>query len=470
MTLTPDELARLSIFEGIPAEQLAWLCECGEEVVLASGQRMFERGTPARWMFVVVEGVIRGFEEVGGQWLVVATTRRGEVTGMLPFSRMTHYPRHTIAAEPSRVLRVDKRHFPIMLTRSMKMGQRLVAQMSDRVRGDVRLEQQREKMLALGRLSAGLSHELNNPAAALRRATSRLKERSGALDVLSAAMVRCHLDEEALDAVDRLRSAASPDTAQELSPLERSAREEDLLEWLEDNGVSEAWEIVWALVNSGYSVEDLATLAAGVPASALGDTLAWVAAGLGSQALLGEIHGAAQRISELIASIEKYSHMDRSSAHQPTDVGEGIEATLAMLRSRIADQGIRLLLEYEPKLPSIPANAGELNQVWTILAENALDAMPDGGELRLAVSQDEGFVVVQVADTGPGIPGDVIPRIFEPFFTTKDVGEGTGLSLDIARRVASTHQGSIDVESRPGRTVMHVRLPVSPDPVVSGVA
>ncbi len=460
MTLTPEQLRLLPTFEGIPRAQLEWFCERGDEIVLAPGEHMFELGEPARWMYVVVEGVIRWFEEVGGQWLLVATTTRGQVTGMLPFSRMTHYPRYTVAAEPSRVLRLDKEAFQEMLGMCLEMGKRLVAEMSDRVRGDVRLEQQREKMQALGRLSAGLAHELNNPAAALRRATALLEDRRKALDALASTMVRHRLDGEVIEAIDHFRHAARPSATTGLSPLDRSLLVEDVETWLENNGVPEPWEIAATLVDFGYTVEALEELAARVPQRVLGDAVAWVGTGLGTDALLEEIHLCAERVSEVVSSVKSYSHMDRSTAHEPTDVPEGIDHTLSVLGGRIREQGVRLRREYEDELPPIPANAGELNQAWTLLIENALDAMSNGGELQLRAQRNEAFVEVQVVDDGPGIPPELRSRVFEPFFTTKTVGEGTGLGLDIALRIVTTHQGHIDVESRPGRTAMLVRLPI----------
>ena len=211
MSFTREELRTLDILEGLPDEQLDWLCEHGEKVTIESGEHMFDRGQVADALWIVVEGVIQGFEEIGGQWLLVATTVRGQVTGMLPFSRMTHYPRHTVAAEPSEVLRLDASLFGELLEVSEEVGRRLVAQMSDRVRGDVRLEQQSEKMMALGRLSAGLAHELNNPAAAVRRAAALLSEHRAKLPALVTALVRHQVGEQGLEKLEQLRSLGRQD-------------------------------------------------------------------------------------------------------------------------------------------------------------------------------------------------------------------------------------------------------------------
>ena len=467
MSFTRDELRPLDILEGLPDEQLDWLCEHGERITLEPGEHMFDRGQVADALWIVVNGVIQGFEEIGGQWLLVATTVTGQVTGMLPFSRMTHYPRHTVAAEPSEVLRLDASLLKELLDVSQEVGRRLVAQMSDRVRGDVRLEQQGEKMMALGRLSAGLAHELNNPAAAVRRAAALLSEHRAKLPALVTALVRHQVSEQGLEKLEHLRSLGMRDDGSTATALERSEREDDLLEWLEDHGVAEPWEVAATFNEASLGVEDLADVAQSVPEAALPDALAWLGAGINSDRIVEEIKSAAGRISELVASIKTYSHMDRSGEHKPTDVRLGVDNTLKMLGHKLKEKAIRLVREYQDDLPLIPANAGELNQVWTNLLDNAIDAVDQGGELILRARLNDLWVEVEVVDDGPGIPDEILSHIFEPFFTTKDVGVGTGLGLGIAMRIVETHQGHIEVKSRPGQTVMCVRLPVgrtSPDP------
>ena len=460
MKFTVDELRPLSIFEGLSENRLAWFCEHGAKIELVAGDRMLERGQPADFMFVVVTGTIDGYEEIGGQWLVVATTKRGQATGTLPFSRMTHYPRYVVAVEPSQVLRIEKSDFREMVSVAWGVVERLVAQMSDRVRGDVRLEQQREKMMALGKLSAGLAHELNNPSAAVSRAAATLSAHLAKLAACVTGLIRLNLDEATIDAINLLPTVVRTRESIVLSPLERGEREEELTAWLEDRGVAEGWEIAGTFADAGLGVEDLEEFEGKVPAVALGDALGWVECGIAAERMVAEIASSSERITTLITSVKTYSHMDRSSEHKLTDVREGLDSTLTMLRHKLERKSIRLSRNYEEDLPMIPANAGELNQVWTNLIDNAIDAMGEGGELSIEAKQDESRVEVDVIDDGPGIPDDLRPRIFDPFFTTKGVGEGSGLGLDIALRIVRTHRGHIDVRSKPGRTEMRVHLPV----------
>jgi len=461
MKCSRDELRDLRIFEGLSDDQLAWFCERGSRIELDTDQRMFERGQPADFLFVVVAGAVDGYEETGGQWLVVATTERGQVTGMLPFSRMTHYPRYTVAVEPSVVLRIRKVDFQDMLSISLEVGQRLVSEMSDRVRGDVRLEQQQEKMMALGKLSAGLAHELNNPAAAVARAAATLSEHLAKLPTCVTGLIRAQLDEVAIDAIGQLPASARPDAAMRLSPLARAEKEEVLTAWLEDHAVADGWKMAGTFADAGLGVEELDLFTDRVPAASVGDALSWIDCGLAAGRVVAEIASAADRISSLVASVKIYSNMDRSSEHKPTDVREGIDNTLEVLRHKLESKGIRIERDYREDLATVPANAGELNQVWTNLIDNAVDAMEKNGRLRIEAKNLDSGIVVRVVDDGSGIPDDLRRRIFDPFFTTKEVGEGTGLGLDIVRRIVRTHRGRIDLESRPGHTEMRVRLPVS---------
>jgi len=464
MRFSPAELGDVAVLRGLPDAHVAWFAEHGERIDLAPSEHMFERGQPADFMFIVVGGTIEGYEEIGGELLLVATTGPGQVTGMLPFSRMTHYPRFTVAIEPSQVLRVRKEHFPAMLAVSYEVGRRLVAEMSDRVRGDVRLEQQQARMAALGRLSAGLAHELNNPAAAAGRAAAALSDDLSGLSKLVMNLARKDGRDAHVVAIEHLYGLTRERAGNLASTLVRSRHEEELGAWLEEREIPTAWEVAGTFADAGIVVDDLEQFFADVPEALLADALGWTASHLSLQRIASEIASACDRISQLVGSVKAYSHMDRSPEHKPTDVREGIDNTLTLLGHKMKRKQIRLVREFADDLPEVSGNAGELNQVWTNLIDNAVDAVEEGGEVRIGVVGSGPAVDVTITDNGHGIPPDLLNRIFEPFFTTKGVGQGTGLGLDIARRIVRAHRGSLSLRSRAGWTEALVRLPASQEP------
>jgi signal transduction histidine kinase len=456
-----DDLRAVPGLAGLPDDLLAWLAEKGEVVEAPPGERLFNPGDPADHMYVVLSGAIQVFTPVGGQFLLFDTFETGRISGNLPYSRLTHFPGYMAALQPSRVFRLNKGHFPEMLQRSPELGQRLVSIMSDRVRDSTKTQQQREKMMALGKLSAGLAHELNNPAAAVRRSAAGLAERLQSLPPLVVEMIKSGVGEEGLLAARAVLDRVRERPLRSLSPLERSAREDELSDWLEEHGVEKGYEAAETLVDAGFALADLDALARSVGEKGMPPLLGWLAASIDARRLIGEIVSAAGRISELVASVKTYSHLGGASVLQPTDVRQGIDSTLIMLGHELKAKDVRVVREDAPDLPEIQAQPGELNQVWTNLIDNAVDALPPGGELRVETAREAEQVVVRVIDNGSGIPPDVQSRIFEPFFTTKEVGEGTGLGLDITQRIVRLHSGQIGVESRPGRTVFTVRLPVA---------
>jgi signal transduction histidine kinase len=462
MKFTIEELRTLSILEDLPEKLIGWLSDNGTRIELAVQDHMFTNSQPADYMFIVVQGKIERYQEINGQSIVAATTVQGQVTGMLPYSRMTHYPGNAVAAEPSQVLRIDKREFGKMLIVSHEFGQRLVAEMSNRVRGDVRLEQQWEKMASLGKLSAGLAHELNNPVAAIRSTATSLKEQLADQTAFIMNRARGNLDEEIIEALLRFSRLAKEKDSTDLSPLQKSEEEEIVSNWLETQNIANAWKLANVFSMAGLSVKDLEQFSETVPTALLSDALIWISGVIEIDRKVGEISYAAGRVSELVSLVKNYSHMDQSSRHKPTDIAEGIENTLKIFNHKLNQKNIKVIEQYTKDLPMIPGNAGELNQVWTYIIDNAIDAMTDNGKLCIEIECNNLNIDVKIIDDGKGIPEDIRHRIFDPFFTTKGVGEGTGLGLDIARRIIQTHRGQIDVNSQPGRTEMLVRLPISP--------
>ena len=459
--MSASELRGLEIFEGIPDETLERIVALGDILALPRGAEIIRDGDAVEHMFIVLSGAVQVLFNVGGHESLYDTMRKGRITGLLPFSRMTHSSVRVVAAEPTLAYRLHRDRFSEVLALAPELGQRLVAVMSDRVREQTRGQQHREKMAALGKLSAGLAHELNNPAAAIARATASLEDVLERLPRLVSCLAARGIDEEQMRSACRVRETTLEREDEPLTALARSEREDAISEWLEEHGVADAYQRAATLVEAGVDLDDLDETKASVSREALSDVIAWIEASLAADRLLAEIRGATGRISEIVASVKSYSHMDRAPGAEPTDVRDGIESTLVMMAHEIKAKSIRVVREDAPELPVVPAHAGELNQVWTNLIDNAIDAMSAGGKLRIETAREGEFLLVRIIDDGPGIPPEVLPRIFDPFFTTKPVGEGSGLGLDITHRIVTQHRGQLTVDSRPGRTELAVRLPLS---------
>ncbi len=459
--VTVEELRTVSVFEDLSADQLEWLVSHGEAVEFDAGATVFEINQPAEHMVAILEGAVEIVFVVGGQLVPSFTQRAGMVSGRLPFSRMRTFTASGRAVDRTRLWRLHQSHFDDMLRMAPVLGPRLVSVMTDRVRESTRIVQQREKMMALGQLSAGLAHELNNPAAAVRRSADILADQLARLPELTRLLLVQGTLASALTCASELLARRPSETGMErLTALERSRAEQAVGQWLDDHAVAESWSLTDALVEAGLGIEPLNELAGTVPASALGQLLTWLAAVLTSQRLARDIGAAAGRISELVGSVKVYSHMDQAPDRERVDLREGLDSTLVMLGHKIKKKSITLERAYWPELPKVEAFAGELNQVWTNLADNAIDAMSEGGVLRIETAREGETALVRFIDNGVGIPPELQSRIFDAFFTTKPIGEGSGLGLDIVQRIVSQHGGRVDLESRPGRTVFTVRLPI----------
>ena len=457
-----QELRRVEVFADLSDDQIRWLGDRARVITLASGEALYHEGDPTDSLFAVLEGELRQRRERGApddRWIV---SPAGKVTGMLPLSRMTHSPVTVRALVPTRIAAFSSEHFPEMLERIPALHGRLAAVMLDRAREFTLQDEQRQRLVSLGKLSAGLAHELNNPAAAIQRRVDELSQRLLKLSDLAAAGVGDASRTAHLMSLRTLSTLPTDAGATAVDALERSDAQDALNEWLAGRGIQDAWLLADTLVSGGLSVEALETATCDLPPEAVHSAVQWIEADLAAQRLVHEIAEATRRIVDLIAAAKSYSNLDHAVARSPIDVNEGIRSTLAMLKHKVGGKGVVIEWELEPGLPRVTANAGELNQVWTNLVDNALDAVAPGGTIAIRSSSADGVVTVQVDDDGPGIPPDVMRRIFEPFFTTKDVGEGTGLGLDIVRRIVRAHDGEVRVTSAPGQTCFAVYLPESP--------
>jgi signal transduction histidine kinase len=463
-----DELRTLFLFEKLTEDQLRWLCERGR-VSLADPGPVFAEGTPATCFYVLLEGTIAMSRRVGADDVEVnRTSQRGVYAGAFSAymgDRVSQvYMNSLKAIEPSRFFVLDADTFAEMMNEWFPMSVHLLEGVFFGTKNTQQAIGQRERLLALGSLSAGLTHELNNPAAAAVRATSALRERVAGMRHKLGMIASGKWDKATLVTLIRLQEEAAERVpkAQALSPLEASDREDAIADWLEERGCHDGWQLAPTFVAAGLDSEWLDHVEAAVDdPDTLGSALRWLNYTVDTELLMNEIEDSTTRVSTLVGAAKQYSQLDRAP-YQTVDVHELLDSTLMMLSGKFP-AGISVVKEYDRSLPSIPAYAGELNQVWTNLIDNAVSAMGSSGVLTVRTGRDREFVFVEFGDTGPGVPPEIRERIFEPFFTTKPVGEGTGLGLDITWRiVVNKHHGDIVLESVPGDTRFRVRLPVTP--------
>jgi signal transduction histidine kinase len=454
-----EELRRIGLFDGLDRDQLAELLEVGEERAFDPGQTLFQEGRPADVWWVLLEGEISLVRHVGGEDTVLgAMTAPGQwAGGFRAWDDHGVYFATGRCATAGRVLTVPAAGLRDLSQRWFAFGVHFIEGLVHTVRRIESGAREREALVALGTLAAGLAHEINNPASAATRAVDSLQVISETLLTSLGGLARAPVTAEQFVELDALRQELGGDP--ELGPFAVAEREDALSDWLAGRGVARDWMLAPPLAAAGADVAWCERVAAVLGPDPLGPGLEWVAASLSMSDVLAEIKESTGRISDLVAAVRSYSQLDRASL-QTTDVTEGIESTLVLLGFKIGD-GVSVLREYADDLPRIEARAGELNQVWTNLVDNALDAMDGHGILTVSTRADGlGGVQVEVQDTGPGLSPEVRAHAFEPFFTTKDVGKGTGLGLDLSRRiVVEHHHGEIAIESVPGHTVVRVWLP-----------
>lgn len=462
-----EHLRRVHVFADLPEEQLRWFAEQTRELYLEPGDLLFRKGDTPQWMAIYLEGEVHARREENKLDGFIYIARAGdpatEVTGMLPYSRMTEFAASGRAVTQTRVLLLHVALFPEMLHRMPVLAERLVWLMNDRVREVTKADQQRDKLMALGKLSAGLAHELNNPAAAARRAAKDLNDALIALREANESFCRHELTPEQYAQVTRFEKTLLERAADNM-PLDSmtfSDREYEITTWLEERDINECWAVAPMLVEAGATTAELTEIESQLGRETLNDVLTQVTAQLSTAKLTSEIETSTGRISELVRAIKEYTYMDQASVQQ-VDVHKGLESTLIILGHKLKKSSVKVARDYAPDMPVITAWGSELNQVWTNLIDNAIDAMGAvGGELRIHTKRkNEREVCVEISDTGAGIPPEVQSRIFEPFFTTKGVGEGTGLGLDTAYRIVRKHGGSLTFTSQPGATRFTVQLPV----------
>jgi signal transduction histidine kinase len=454
----PD-LRPIPLFDGLTDDQLGELLAAGEEAPFERGDELFREGEHADYWWVLVDGTLELVRHVGREDLVVGRMAVPGVWsgGFRAWDENGVYLATGRGETPGRMLRVPAEKLRECLHGWFPFGVHLVNGLYGTARRIEATARQRDSLVTLGRLSAGLAHELNNPAAAAVRAVAALDSTSTTLLASLRRLAEEGITAEQFTGLDALRLELA-ERREDRDALALADCEDALTDWLEQHDVDRSWEIAPALAAAGVEV-DWCERAAALLGPALPAGMQWVAATASTASLLGEVRESTKRVSELVSAVRSYSQMDRGS-RQRTDITEGLESTLVMLGHKIPAE-VRVVREYAADVPPVEVFPGELNQVWTNLVDNALDAMGGSGTLRVVTRREGDEVVVEICDTGLGMPPEVVARAFEAFFTTKDVGQGTGLGLDIARRIVTErHGGQILIHPEPGKTVMEVRLPL----------
>lgn len=451
-------LKEIEILQGIPDQQIQWLANKGNVKTFKAGDYVFKQDAPLNKMIILLTGAISLKLSQNGQFKEIHQIEPGGISGTLPYSRAKKSAASSIADADSTVFMLDKDHFDEMIKCHHELTTALVQIMTTRVREFTTVQQQDDKMMSLGKLSAGLAHELNNPASAVVRSSSELKKSNDRLPGLIKNVVSLNLPAEDMEAVNHFLIKKGH-KQKELNLKERSSLEDELTLWLEQYPIEDSYEIAEVLSDFNFSLEDLDLLLQKVGKANLKPILEWLSQTLVANKLVLEIYEGAKRISDLVLAIKAYSHMDRSADKEQLDVHEGINSTITMLSHKIKGKKIQVNKEFSDTLGTVNACAGTLNQVWTNLIDNAIDAMEEGGTLAIKTFRENGNIKINVVDNGRGIEPSIKDKIFDPFYTTKDVGKGTGLGLDIVRKIIVQHQGSIKVESEPGKTTFQICLP-----------
>ncbi|MBD2295241.1 cyclic nucleotide-binding domain-containing protein [Anabaena sphaerica FACHB-251] len=449
-----------TLFPKLSDEVLQHLQKYGAEIDLSVGECLFKEGDRSYDFHVVLEGEIQVTKQIGGQEKILAQHQRGEFIGELSILTEADSIVSGYATLASRVLKLELKTFKQIIATFPPLADIVISTLAARTKTVEQQLQQQEKLASLGKLSAGIAHELKNPAAAGARVAEELQTRFQEAQTLALRLNQYSFAKEELDflADFQIQAQAGISTAK-IDLILQNDLEDEITDWLEEHQVGKGWEITSTLVDAGLDRQKLEFLTSQIPDDAINDVIHWLAANLTTTTLIKEIAQSSARISELVKSVKSYAHINQFQVHQ-VDVHEGIENTLTMLRHKLKG-GIDIKREYGENLPVISTYGSELNQVWTNLIDNAIDALDGKGKICIRTFQNHDYLIVEIADNGPGIPPEIQSRIFEPFFTTKGVGKGSGLGLDIVHNlIVDKHHGQINLHSQPGKTSFQVFLPI----------
>lgn len=455
-----DQLKAFEVFKSIDRPALAWLVERSEYNLFKEGEAIFQPGQPIEYMQIIMQGSYHAWLTQNNEQRDLGTWGVGYVSGLLPFSRMKEIKGTARAIEDVYLLQLHKDCFTEMVNISFELTQALVGVMSSRIRDFSSQRSHDEKMMALGKLSAGLAHELNNPASAIVRSAQELYGNIHYTPEKFKAVITMRLTEEQTDQVNAILYQKLKAEKPELSIMDQQDAMDDIIDWLEDHDIEDGDDIAETFVEYGMDTDDMDKVEEIIEGKHLASILWWLESTLALERLVNEIQESADRIAELVSSVKEYSHMDRSTAKEFADLKDGIINTVIILKHKIKAKQIQVEKSFDPNLPKFKAFVGELNQVWTNIIANAIDAMDKGGILKIKTYRRENYLCVDISDNGHGIPEEIREEIFDSFFSTKSVSEGTGMGLDITKRIVERHGGNISVASKPGCTTFSVCFPM----------
>jgi signal transduction histidine kinase len=462
-TVTTERLQSIESLKSVPAEQLQWWIDNSRHYELSEGEFLFKSGEPLTGTHVILNGRIKIYVNQNKGVRNIGFFETNDITGYLPFSRGMSFSVNGEVFEAAQVMTFPVERIKELIDHHFELTQALVHIMTSRVRDFTALQQQNEKMMAMGKLSAGLAHELNNPASAIVRGSASLLKHLKLVPDTFKKVISIKMSNEQVDKVNnKMFEVLARKDKPVLTLMQRSALEDKLAECLEGHSVANSHETAENFIEFGFTCDDVNEIASLVPSEHLSPVLNWINNNLVTEKMVNDIQEASQRIEKLVGAVKNFTHMDRGSDKEYFDIHSGITNTLTMLAYKIRKGNIQVVEDYDPSLPPVKALVGELNQVWTNLIDNALDAMEvnNKGRLQIKTKKDREFVEVSIIDDGPGISDEIKSRIFDPFFTTKEIGKGTGLGLDVVTRIVRQHDGSIKVNSVPGRTEFVVCFPI----------
>jgi signal transduction histidine kinase len=459
------DLKGIIAMEGLPDGHLQWIIDHSEFHEYADGDIIAKYGEEAEVMWIALSGKVNFYMYLNGRQVYYFTFDNDQITGgvggLMPYSRMKTYPGYSYAHGTVRMLRMHKRYFQELELLNPDFIQKLIGYMTQRAKAFATTQLQHEKVNALGNLAAGIAHELNNPSSAIQGVSDELTRRLGNNYDLTKQLLDGQLAADSIELIHKMVQEKELHLAHGVrrTTLQKMQDEDDIFDWLQDNGIAQR-EVAETFSEYGLAVRDLEGLKKILGPSSFIRVIPWLENLVASQKIIRDMADAAQRISSLVASIKSHVHMDRTRDLQPTNLHQDIENTITLLGFKLREKGITVTRHFWPDLPPVPAFAGELNQVWTNLIDNAIFALSRNGHISIETLLEGKEVIVKVRDDGQGIPADIQSRIFDPFFTTKKVGEGTGIGLDIVNRIVKGHGGTIRVSSIPGKTEFTVTLPL----------